>query len=87
MKKTPPLSEKKRGLGRGLEVLLADTQALDGLNVPDAAEAPGQQPTSSVPGGWAEERRLLLQEAETLRVLLLEFELMIRAELPASQAH
>jgi hypothetical protein len=73
------MSLKKRGLGRGLEVLLAESPALEGRQ---------EAPTASVSDDERalieliqQERINLLQEAEALKVLMDELESMIRTEL------
>ena len=70
---------KKRGLGRGLEVLLAEAPALEGLQQSHALseDADVQALIELV----RKEHLNLLQEAEDLKKMLDEFESIIRAEL------
>ena len=75
---------QKRGLGRGLEVLLADSSALEGLQQDPVA-------IEKIDGRTVMAQKLieniqrdhvrLLEEAEALKSLLDEFESIIRAEL------
>ncbi|MDD2725090.1 MAG: hypothetical protein PHH59_13850 [Methylovulum sp.] len=92
MKKNNHLTEKKRGLGRGLEVLLADTQSMDALHSTSTNPADANPADPAEKGKPAENTQTsndalrteclqLLKEAEALRILLLEFELIIRADL------
>lgn len=74
--------QKKRGLGKGLEVLLTDTPALDGVLAHDSIEAGrGSVANDERENGLGEICQQLLQEAEALRILMLEFELIVRADL------
>ena len=69
---------KKRGLGRGLEVLLAQAPALEGLQQSsDGEDGDGRALIEMI----QREHSALLQEAENLKKLLDEFESIIRAEL------
>lgn len=70
---------KKRGLGRGLEVLLAEAPALEGLQQSRALseDADVQALIELV----RKEHLNLLQEAEDLKRMLDEFESIIRSEL------
>ncbi len=87
---------KKRGLGRGLDALLADDSAKEqpyqSQSVPSAKEL-GRDEMQSTPAVAGEvgvviglfkniqrERRTLLEEAEVLKGLIEEFESVIRAE-------
>ncbi|MFZ2450407.1 MAG: hypothetical protein WAW36_07810 [Methylovulum miyakonense] len=84
MKKTNNMTDRKRGLGRGLEVLLADTQPLDATqssSAKPAAAASTQEVAQTASGTLHDERLQLLKEAEALRILMLEFELIMRADL------
>ena len=84
MKKNNHLTEKKRGLGRGLEVLLADTQSMDALHstsVNPAEQGKPAENTQTSNDALRTECLQLLKEAEALRILMLEFELIIRADL------
>jgi len=70
---------KKRGLGRGLEVLLTEAPALEGLQQqPSVSENVDGQALIEI---IKRENLNLLQEAEALKSLLDEFESIIRAEL------
>ena len=70
---------KKRGLGRGLEVLLAEAPALEGLQqMPAVSENVDGQAVNEI---IRRERLNLLQEAEALKSFLDEVESIIRAEL------
>lgn len=86
MKRNNPSNERKRGgLGRGLEVLLVDTSPVKNAAVPPAT-APetaiaADASTIALQGALHVERKQLLQEAEALRILLLEFDLLVRADL------
>ncbi len=73
------MTVKKRGLGRGLEVLLAEAPALEGLQQkPRVSEnVDGQALIEFI----QRENCKLLQEAEALKSLLDEYESIIRAEL------
>jgi hypothetical protein len=80
------MTERKRGgLGRGLEVLLADTQLMDvaqaasSNKTTDNAQTP--QSAATTEEAFHNERLELLKEAEALRILLLQFELIVRADL------
>lgn len=69
------MNVKKRGLGRGLEVLLADTAGLNTKTQQTTViELTGHQPTASLPN----EQLDLLQEAENLKAMLDELAAMIR---------
>jgi hypothetical protein len=71
---------QKRGLGRGLEVLLADSSASEGLqHEPVAIEKIDDR--TIMAQILIEEHIRLLEEAEALKSLLDEFESIIRAEL------
>ncbi len=73
---------KKRGLGRGLEILLADTATQENLQYPPVIiDNSGDEQTKLLIEHLHQEKQSLLQEAEALRHLINEFELMIRAEL------
>jgi hypothetical protein len=92
---------KKRGLGRGLEALLADDLAKNEqyrqqISRNDEAKDAVICTASEAVDGIAEdqsamvvalfkniqrENRLLLEEAESLRQLIAEFELLVRADL------
>jgi hypothetical protein len=70
---------KKRGLGRGLEVLLTEAPALEGLQ---QTQAPLEDTDAQALIEMVHTEYLaLLQEAEDLKKMLDEFESMIRAEL------
>ena len=79
------MTERKRGgLGRGLEVLLADTQAMDAIQSTSSGgmdNAKVSQPSAASEETLRKERLELLKEAEALRILLLQFELIVRADL------
>lgn len=78
------MTDRKRGLGRGLEVLLADTQPLDATQSTSAkpAAAASTPEVAQTAGVMLHDERLqLLREAEALRILMLEFELIMRADL------
>lgn len=85
MKKNNRMTERRRGgLGRGLEVLLADTQSMETLQATspgttDNAQAP--QTNTANQEALSNERLELLKEAEALRTLMLQFELIVRADL------
>lgn len=89
MKRNNPSNEKKRGgLGRGLEVLLADTSPVEDAAPPPTAAAAetataavADTNTVALQTALQAERKHLLQEAEALRILLLEFDLLVRADL------
>ncbi|MDD5276042.1 MAG: hypothetical protein PHR16_08170 [Methylovulum sp.] len=73
---------KKRGLGRGLEVLLADTSTMDDLPQPSTgAELANNQAVMALAllDDLQKEKQNLLLEAEALKSLLDEFESIIRA--------
>jgi ParB-like chromosome segregation protein Spo0J len=75
---------QKRGLGRGLEVLLADSSALKGLQQEPVAIAKMDDRTvkaQKLIENIQREHARLLEEAEALKSLLDEFESIIRAEL------
>jgi len=92
---------KKRGLGRGLEALLADDSAKDEQYRSQAAQSGDHQPVKEVTQDQAQsvpaddrsamvialfktiqrENRMLLEEAESLRQLIAEFESIVRADL------
>ena len=75
---------QKRGLGRGLEVLLANTSALIGLqHEPVAIEKMDERTllAQKLIENIQKEHVRLLAEAEALKSLLDEFESIIRAEL------
>ncbi|MDD5271821.1 MAG: hypothetical protein PHU14_03790 [Methylovulum sp.] len=77
--RTPP---SKRGLGRGLDELLADTSSMEALQVrPSATDDGKDAERAAAEANLNDERAQLLKEAEALRILMLEFELLIRAEL------
>ncbi len=79
------MNDRKRGgLGRGLEVLLADTQPFDATQTAstNAAEPIAAPQATPIPNEILHNERLeLLNEAEALRILMLEFELIVRADL------
>ncbi|TAL43340.1 MAG: hypothetical protein EPN89_15945 [Methylovulum sp.] len=76
------MSLKKRGLGRGLEVLLADTSSHgDAQQVTVAIDEHHDEPASLLQEHLQQEQLNLLQEAEALKHLIDEFELIIRAGL------
>lgn len=77
------MNDRKRGgLGRGLEVLLADTESMEALQHQATVQNPSQtQPTPAIRADMGDERMQLLKEAEALRILMLEFELLVRADL------
>jgi len=69
------MNVKKRGLGRGLEVLLADTASLNTKTQQTTViELTDHQPITSLP----REQLKLLQEAENLKGMLDELAAMIR---------
>lgn len=73
---------KKRGLGRGLEVLLADTSTMDDLPQPSTGtELTNNQVVMALAllDNLQKEKQNLLLEAEALKSLLDEFESIIRA--------
>lgn len=85
---------KKRGLGRGLEALLADDAANEQKQQPvkegrqgetqPAAVAEVDKQTAMVVAFFKEiqkDHRTLLEEAENLRKLIEDFESIIRADL------
>jgi ParB-like chromosome segregation protein Spo0J len=75
---------QKRGLGRGLEVLLADSSALEGLQQELAAIEKIDDRTviaQLLIENIQREHVRLLEEAEALKSLLDEFESIIRTEL------
>ncbi len=79
----------KRGLGRGLEVLLADVSSLAGIE--HSAQASNELDDQlAVAQGLIEnlqrENSELLSEVETLKNLLQELESIIRTELTENQA-
>jgi hypothetical protein len=86
---------KKRGLGRGLEALLADDSAGEQKQQPTtdvrqgemqpAAVAEVDKQTAMVVAFFKEvqkEHRELLEEAEALKQMIEDFESIIRADLP-----
>jgi hypothetical protein len=77
------MNDRKRGgLGRGLEVLLADTESMEALQHQAIAQNVSQmQPAPAIASDMGNERAQLLKEAEALRILMLEFELLVRADL------
>lgn len=78
------MSLQKRGLGRGLEVLLADPSALERLQQePVAIEKIDDRTVKAqkLIENIQREHVRLLEEAEALKSLLDEFESIIRAEL------
>lgn len=77
------MNDRKRGgLGRGLEVLLADTESMEALQHQASSQNPDQpRPIPANTSGLGDERAQLLKEAEALRILMLEFELLVRADL------
>ncbi len=87
------MSLKKRGLGRGLEALLADdsekqrSQAIEKGIDTSAAQRNAyevEDRTATVVGLFKNiqrENRVLLEEAESLRQLIAEFESVVRSEL------
>jgi len=73
---------KKRGLGRGLEVLLADTSSPEEVqHAPATVEGDHDGPTMSLIENLQKEKQDLLHEAEALKLMIDEFELIIRAGL------
>ncbi|MDO9105764.1 MAG: hypothetical protein Q7U57_12495 [Methylovulum sp.] len=73
---------KKRGLGRGLEVLLADTAAQGEAPTPLTIDHDGlAMSTTLLLENLHKEKLTILQEAEALKLLIDEFELIIRAGL------
>lgn len=85
---------KKRGLGRGLEALLAEDSAQEENHQPvkdgrqgetqSATDAQVDKQTAMVVAfvkGIQKEHRTLLEEAESLRQLIEDFESIIRADL------
>jgi hypothetical protein len=92
---------KKRGLGRGLEALLADDSAKEEQyrqqirkteegkdaaiwTTPEAVTGKAEDRSAMVVALFKNiqrENRILLEEAESLRQLIAEFELLVRAEL------
>jgi hypothetical protein len=75
---------QKRGLGRGLEVLLGDTSTLDGLQQdPVTIEQLDERSVlaQNINENIQKEHVRLLEEAEALKSLLDEFESIIRTEL------
>lgn len=79
------MNDRKRGgLGRGLEVLLADTQPFEATQTAptNAAEPSAAKQATPIPDETLHNERLeLLKEAEALRILMLEFELIVRTDL------
>lgn len=72
----------KRGLGRGLEVLLADTSSLAGTEQTSANDMDDRLvEAQTLIENLQKENRELRSEAETLRNLLVELESMIKANL------
>lgn len=72
----------KRGLGRGLETLLADVSSLAGLQqVPVDIKKVDDQSTQTLIELIEMENHNLLKEAEALRSLIDELESIIRADL------
>ena len=75
---------QKRGLGRGLEVLLADSSAIEGLQQrPVTIEKIDDRTVMAqmLFENMQREHARLLEEAEALKSLLDEFESIVRAEL------
>jgi hypothetical protein len=85
---------KKRGLGRGLEALLADGSANEQKHQPVKDVREGETQPAVAPEvdkqtamvvaffkSIQKEHRTLLEEAESLRKLLEEFESIVRADL------
>jgi len=73
---------KKRGLGRGLEVLLADTSIKDDLPQPStSSELTNNKVAMALTSleHLQKEKQNLLLEAEALKILLDEFESILRA--------
>ncbi len=73
---------KKRGLGRGLEVLLADTSTKDNLPQPPISAEPANNQVAmalALLDHLQKEKQNLLLEAEALKSLLDEFESILRA--------
>jgi len=64
------MSEKKRGLGRGLEVLLADTPRLNVNGQELISPASNDNIASKKLDTFKLEQLILLNEAEDLRLLL-----------------
>jgi hypothetical protein len=87
MSKTDSMTTRKRGsrgLGKGLEQLLTDTPNLTAPEPAAESLSVGGNPTKpahTTAETLQSERLQLLQEAEALRILMLEFELIARADL------
>lgn len=72
----------KRGLGRGLEVLLADTSSLAGTEQASANDMDDRLvEAQALIENLQMKNRELMSEVETLRNLLVELETIIRANL------
>ena len=72
----------KRGLGRGLEVLLADTSSLAGTEQASANDMDDRLvEAQALIENLQKENRELMSEVETLRNLLVDLESMIKANL------
>jgi hypothetical protein len=72
----------KRGLGRGLEVLLADTTSLAGTDQASANDMDDRLVVAqTLIENLQNENQELRSEVEVLRTLLVELESMIRANL------
>ncbi|MDP2903748.1 MAG: hypothetical protein Q8N96_11685 [Methylovulum sp.] len=73
---------RKRGLGRGLEVLLADPSIQeDAQHAPLTVDDRHDKQAKLLFENLQKEKLNLLQEAESLKHLINEFESIIRAEL------
>ncbi|MGZ5055685.1 MAG: hypothetical protein ACXWAT_12210 [Methylobacter sp.] len=96
------MTSRKRGLGRGLEALLADDSAKEKIQQPQSVQSAENQPSKDVVEDEApvngeiddraamvvalfkniqKENRALLEEAEALRKLIVEFEAIVRASM------
>jgi predicted nucleic acid-binding Zn-ribbon protein len=72
----------KRGLGRGLEVLLADTSSLAGTEQASANDMDDRLvEAQALIENLQKENQELMSEVEALRNLLVELESMIKANL------
>jgi len=72
----------KRGLGRGLEVLLADTSSLAGTEQASANDMDDRLvEAQALIENLQKENQELMSEVETLRNLLVELESMIKSNL------
>ncbi|MGZ4979526.1 MAG: hypothetical protein ACXV8O_20515 [Methylobacter sp.] len=88
------MSLRKRGLGRGLEALLAEESAREDRQLPVKDEAAEEAQSATVAEvdkqaamvvaffkGVQKEHRTLLEEAENLKKMIEDFEAIIRADL------